>query len=440
MASGVIRSADCAVFGEYSMKIQADSGEVWTDPAKCNLVAVSGYDSICVSAYIRHASRTSGVFTGRVQYIAADKVTLLGTLDWHQSTLSGASSFTRFYAALPIAKIKESGGPQAGLVYLRLMFGWSGSTSTGIAYVDGIKAEPGVTPTAWSPYPLKENDSFDLIADGVTYKKVKAVSASGEVTAGSIQAGAVGNTQLSADAVTREKIADSAVGSDQLDAEAVTQEKVAAGAIGTAQISPKAVTTAKLGDYAVETLQIGAGAVTSPKIGAGSVDGDKLAMGAVQGTHLADEAVDLASSKVSGQLSNANLAVIQDAGKIQAGLLTEDKLDSAAQGKLGALNVDGTVKGNVVTQAGIPIINTESATVLYLMTPGGKLVSQEVDEAASLRQRAIAEPYEENGVPVGKPLRRRRRCLFVSAGTSACGHADQHWRIWRCPKWAVWPG
>lgn len=51
-----------------------------------------------------------------------------------------------------------------------------------------------------------------------------------------------------------------------------------------------------------------------------------LQPGQVQEVHLADNVVDLAGSKVTGELPNEKLAIIQDVGKIQDDLLTLAKM------------------------------------------------------------------------------------------------------------------
>ncbi len=208
-----------------------------------------------------------------------------------------------------------------GTRFIKMQFGWDGVTATGPTYVDGVKAESGTTPTAWTPYSLKEQDSLDLVSDGTTYKRVKDVSAANEITTGSIEDSAIIQSKIS----------------DQ----------------------------------------------------------------AVSGSKLKDAGIDL-TTKVFNELPNANLAQIQDAGKVADNLLPEGKLDADAQGKLGALQTDGKVKGSLVKSGdSSTLIDTTTGKVTSnLKTTTGVEMDSAVNNAAGLHERAIAEPHEDANVAV----------------------------------------
>ena len=318
--NGVYQASDTKVFGEYSMKIVAVSSPQFTDLAKANFIDLSGLDNACVSAYIRMFDRTSGQFVCRVQAYD-DTQTLLGSVDWTILTQSGETEFTRYHQSFNMALLGEVGQLPVGTRFIKMQFGWDGVTATGTTYVDGVKAESGTTPTAWTPYSLKEQDSLDLVSDGTVYKRVKDVSAANEITTGSIE--------------------------------------------------DSAIIQAKISDQAVS------------------------------GSKLKDAGIDL-TTKVFNELPNANLAQIQDAGKIQDDLLPEGKLDADAQGKLAALQTDGKVKG--------PLVKSDDSSTL-IDTATGKMTSnlktttdievdQAINNADSLHSRAIAEPHEDANVAV----------------------------------------
>jgi hypothetical protein len=321
----ITRSSECSVFGGYSMKIQAQGGPVATDLSKVNAIDLRGLSKVCVSAYIRMHLRNAGTFYARVTPYLEDG-TPLATIDWTVLTQSGETQFTRYWRSFDMSKLGDTGELPLGTVFLKLSFGWDGALASGTTYVDAVKVEQGASPTHWTPYGLKEQDSLDLVSDGVTYKRVKEVSAGGEVTPGSIQDGAVLNPKL------------------------------ADGAVGT--------------------------------------------------TKLADGSVNLVT-KVVGELPNTNLARIDLPAKIADGILPETKLDSASQGKLSALRTDGRVRGAVVQEdAGAPggvrtLIDTATGKVTAdLKATDGTLVDTAVRNAAALHARAIAEPHEDDAIPV----------------------------------------
>ncbi|MFA7332480.1 MAG: hypothetical protein WC326_15530 [Candidatus Delongbacteria bacterium] len=321
----ITRSSDCSVFGGYSMKIQAQGGPVATDLSKVNYIDLRGLTKACVSAYMRMHLRNAGTFYARVTPYLAD-LTPLASLDWTVLTQSGETQFTRYWRSFDMTKLGDAGELPLGTAFLKLSFGWDGALASGTAYVDAVKAEQGSFPTHWTPYGLKEQDSLDLVSDGVVYRRVKDVNPGGQVTPGSIQDGAVENPKL------------------------------ADGAVGT--------------------------------------------------TKIADGSVNLVT-KVVGELPNTNLARIDLPSKIADGILPETKLDSASQGKLAALRTDGRVKGNLVQEdAGAPggvrvLIDTASGKVTSdLKASDGTVVDTAIRNAAALHARAIAEPHEDDGIPV----------------------------------------
>ncbi|MDP2361592.1 MAG: hypothetical protein Q8O14_12730 [bacterium] len=322
----ITRSTDCSVFGGYSMKIQAEGGPSATSLAKVNFIDLRGLSKVCVSAYIRMHLRNAGTFYARITPYYEDHMPMT-PIDWTVLTQSGETQFTRYWRSFDMSKLGDAGELPLGTVFIKLSFGWDGALASGTAYVDAVKVEQGSFPTHWTPYGLKEQDSLDLVSDGETYRRVKEVNPSGEITPGSIQDGAV--------------------------------------------LQPK------------------------------------LADGAVGSTKIADGSVNL-GTKVVGELPNANLARIDLPSKIADGILPETKLDSSAQGKLSALRSDGYVRGAVVQEdAGAPggirtLIDTSHGQVTTeLKTSDGAVLDTAVRNAAALHARAIAEPYEDNSVPVG---------------------------------------
>lgn len=210
MPSSISKSSDASVFGGFSMKVVADNEPLLTDLTKTNLVDLSGLDHVCISAYIRMFSRSAGSFVARVMAYN-DLEVQLGHIDWTVLTSSGQTEFTRYYQAFDMTALGEAGQLPVGTRYIKVQFGWDGPGATGTAYVDGVKAEPGSTPTAWTPYQLKENDSFDLVADGTIYKKVKNVGPDGRVTRDSIAAEAIGAGEIEDDSISGSKIAAEAI-------------------------------------------------------------------------------------------------------------------------------------------------------------------------------------------------------------------------------------
>jgi hypothetical protein len=206
----ITRSTDCSVFGGYSMKIQAQGGPGATDLSKVNAIDLRGLSKVCVSAYIRMHLRNAGTFYARVTPYLEDG-TPLTAIDWTVLTQSGETQFTRYWRSFDMSKLGDAGELPLGTVFLKLSFGWDGALASGTTYVDAVKVEQGASPTHWTPYGLKEQDSLDLVSDGVTYKRVKEVSAGGQVTPGSIQDGAVANPKIADGAVGTTKLADGSV-------------------------------------------------------------------------------------------------------------------------------------------------------------------------------------------------------------------------------------
>lgn len=128
------------------------------------------------------------------------------------------------------------------------------------------------------------------------------------IEAGEIAAGAVGETQLSDNAVTGVKIA----------ADAVTAAKIAANAITANKIDAGAVTAEKIQADAITADKIAAEAVTAEAIQAGSIIGDHISAGAVTAAKLAAETIALGGElKVVGgavTLSGEGLKVAEEDG------------------------------------------------------------------------------------------------------------------------------
>ena len=206
----ITRSTDCSVFGGYSMKIQAQGGPSATDLAKVNFIDLRGLSKVCLSAYIRMHLRNAGTFNARVTPYYADHMPMT-PIDWTVLTQSGETQFTRYWHSFDMSKLGDPGELPLGTTFIKLSFGWDGGLASGTAYVDGVKAEQGSYPTHWTPYGLKEQDSLDLVSDGETYRRVKDVTPTGEITPGSIQDGAVLQPKLADGAVGTTKLADGSV-------------------------------------------------------------------------------------------------------------------------------------------------------------------------------------------------------------------------------------
>ncbi len=206
----ITRSTDCSVFGGYSMKIQAEGGPSATSLSKVNFIDLRGLSKVCLSAYIRMHLRNAGTFYARITPYYEDHMPMT-PIDWTVLTQSGETQFTRYWRSFDMSKLGDAGELPLGTVFIKLSFGWDGALASGTAYVDGVKAEQGSFPTHWTPYGLKEQDSLDLVSDGETYRRVKDVTPTGEITPGSIQDGAVLNPKLADGAVGTTKIADGSV-------------------------------------------------------------------------------------------------------------------------------------------------------------------------------------------------------------------------------------
>ena len=148
------------------------------------------------------------------------------------------------------------------------------------------------------------------------------------IEAGEIAAGAVGETQLSdnavtgvkiaADAVTAAKIAANAITAAKIAANAITAAKIAANAITANKIDAGAVTAEKITSDAITADKIAAGAITATKIQSGSIIGDHISAGAVTTAKLAAETITLGGElKVVGgavTLSGDGLKVAEGDG------------------------------------------------------------------------------------------------------------------------------
>jgi hypothetical protein len=130
------------------------------------------------------------------------------------------------------------------------------------------------------------------------------------LTALDIGPGAVGSSELQANAVGLGKIANDAVGSAQvadysltnvdLAPNSVAATNIQSNAVGTVQVANDTVTTAKLADTAVATAKIADGAVTTLKLGADSVTGAKVSNGSLTANDLAGSAP---GGPLAGQMS-----------------------------------------------------------------------------------------------------------------------------------------
>ena len=72
---------------------------------------------------------------------------------------------------------------------------------------------------------VKASDDLDNVRHGTTYRKVKSVSGSNEITESSVGTGAITNTKLGADAVDGAKLADNAVASEHVAADAISGDR-----------------------------------------------------------------------------------------------------------------------------------------------------------------------------------------------------------------------
>lgn len=163
------------LFGNQSMEINPDgtAGSVLTDLTKTNFVNLQGLTAVTVSVYINAKTYTGGYIVARAVFFDVNDAQL-GTHDW--VTLSAITTgFTRFYQTYYLSQAPVP----ANTVKMKLQFG--GIQKTGVnpnfdAFIDGVKVEQGDKLTAYTDYTLKENDSLDLVGDGVIFKKVAGVS------------------------------------------------------------------------------------------------------------------------------------------------------------------------------------------------------------------------------------------------------------------------
>ncbi len=378
------------LFGNQSMEINPDgtSATVLTDLTKTNYVNLQGLTAVTVSCYINAKAYSSGYIVARAVFFDINDAQL-GTHDW--VTLSAVTTgFSRFYQTYYLS---QSPVP-ANTVKMKLQFG--GIQKTGVnpnfdTFIDGVKVEQGDKLTAYTDYTLKENDSLDLVGDGVIFKKITGVSNSNQVTADSIETaavtslkiadgaistskiatGAVTTNELGANAVITSKLASGAVTSNELSANAVIDTKIASGAVTTAKIASGAVNYSKLAANSVITSKISAAAVDSSKIAIGAVGINQIAANAVDNTKLADNAVT--SSKLQD-------AVVTNS-KIQFGTVAEDRLNNSLTTKLCKLQSDGTFKGDVYSNDGVvKLIDSATGMVTSaLQTSSGASLNDRVE-------------------------------------------------------------
>lgn len=161
----------------------------------------------------------------------------------------------------------------------------------------------------------------DIAADAaIAYSKLNLADS---IVAGDITAGAVGNSELAADAVDGTKIADNAIGNEHL------------------------------GDGVVDTAELAAGAVTSEKIENGTI---------------VDEDISASAAIALSKLATDPLARANHTGTQTASTISD--FDSAVQGNtldsLANPIADLDLDGHKITDLGAPVNGTDAATKAYV--------------------------------------------------------------------------
>ena len=148
-----------------------------------------------------------------------------------------------------------------------------------------------------SSYILRTDKSrWDLYSPG----------ANGAITAIVLNAGQVGNVELSSNSVITSKIA----------ANVIIGEKLVSNTITTRELSDLSVTSSKLGSNAVTTGKIQPGSITNTEIASNSINGSKITSGTIT-------RAQLVSNIFTGVTVTANALsdVSQNAGTITSGIL-----------------------------------------------------------------------------------------------------------------------
>lgn len=156
------------------------------------------------------------------------------------------------------------------------------------------------------------------------------------ITATQIAPGAIGTSELAANAVDTANIVNNAVTGAKIAADTITGTQIAANAIGTSELADDAVDTAAIANLAVTTAKLADLSVTAGKIAADTITAAQIAPNAVGASELADDSVDTAAI--------ANLAV------------TTAKLAdlSVTTGKIADLSVTaGKIAADTITAAQI---------------------------------------------------------------------------------------
>lgn len=176
-------------------------------------------------------------------------------------------------------------------------------------------------------YPV--NAVVFLTTDNKIYKNVSgtwtvieqaATIAAGSITAGMIQAAAIGTVQLAAQAVTTAILAADSVTAGKIQAGAVTATQLAASAVTTDKLAAAAIVAGKIAAGAIGVTQLAAGAVTADKLAVGAITAGMIAAGAIGTTQLAAQAITadkLASNNIitgEAQIVNGIIGTLKIAG------------------------------------------------------------------------------------------------------------------------------
>ena len=146
-------------------------------------------------------------------------------------------------------------------------------------------------------YILRTNKSaWDLYSPG----------ANGAITAIVLNAGQVGNVELSSNSVITSKIA----------ANAIIGEKLVSNTITTRELSDLSVTSSKLVSNAVTTGKIQPGSITNTEIASNTINGSKILSGSITRAQLVSN-IFTGVSVTANALSD----VSQNAGTITSGIL-----------------------------------------------------------------------------------------------------------------------
>lgn len=220
------------------------------------------------------------------------------------------------------------------------------------------------------------------------------------ITADFIAQNAVGNSELSANAVDSENLVDDAVTGAKINHTGASSGQVltfdgtnvvwsgtsvADGSITAAKLASSAVTTDKLDAGAVDADKLAAGAVTETKLGTGAVTTDKLDAAAVSTAKIADGAVT--ESKLDNQVvTNAKLGDMAVTGsKIADGAITVGKLGnlSVTAPKLGDASVTpAKIDGSTASADEVLRFNGASVEWGGVTVPNGSIDSDKIADLA----------------------------------------------------------